>query len=69
MARSNIGDYYRTKVETHEITDEELDCFARYIGAVRVATQYLDEALVDEDQIQALDEKCERILAERKVFV
>ena len=53
----------------HNITDDELDVFARYIGAVRVATQYLEEALVDEDQIQALDEKCEAILAERKVFV
>jgi hypothetical protein len=69
MARSNIGDFYQDVSGRHVLTEEELDVFARYIGAVRVATQYLDEALVDEDQIQALDERCEAILAERKVFV
>ena len=68
--QQHLSDIYQVggvhDVRDFLITDPRL---ARYIGAVRVATQYLEEALVDEDQIQALDEKCEAILAERKVFV
>ena len=56
-------------LQLHTISQKELETIADYIGAVRVGIQYLDEALVDEDKIQELDEAVEGILNERKVFV
>jgi len=56
-------------LQLHTISQKELETIAEFVGAVRVGIQYLDEALVDEDLIQELDEAVEGILNERKVFV
>lgn len=56
-------------LQLHTISQKELETIADFVGAVRVGIQYLDEALVDEDKIQELDEAVEGILNERKVFV
>ena len=51
------------------ITLDEAQAVAKYVGAVRVATQYLDEVLVDEDEIQKLEEFIEEFLNDRGIFV
>jgi len=56
-------------LQLHTISQKELETIAEFVGAVRVGIQYLDEALVDEDLIQELDEAVEGILNERKVFI